>query len=150
MDREEIRALAEILNEAGLTRLEIKEGELEIKLYKEQPEVTIASSAFLPNAQEPIQKEQEKPEKKEDAGLDFNQAKEITSPMVGVFYAAASPEDAPFVQVGSQVKAGDVLCIVEAMKLFNEIKAKEDGEIIDICAADGDVVEFGQVLFKIV
>ena len=72
----------------------------------------------------------------------------VTSPMVGVFYASPSPTDPPFVTVGSKVKKGDVLCIIEAMKLMNEITAEEDGEIIDICAGNGSVVEYGQILFK--
>ena len=83
-----------------------------------------------------------------DAGADFNAAKMVTSPMVGVFYASPSPTDPPFVTVGSKVKKGDVLCIIEAMKLMNEITAEEDGEIIDICATNGSVVEYGQILFK--
>ena len=66
-----------------------------------------------------------------------------------MFYAAPSPGAEPFVRVGSRVKKGDVLCIVEAMKLMNEIQAERDGEIVDICAHDGDVVEFGQTLFKL-
>ena len=73
----------------------------------------------------------------------------VLSPMVGVFYASPSPSDPPFVTVGSKVKKGDVLCIIEAMKLMNEITAEEDGEIIDICTANGSVVEYGQILFKL-
>ena len=69
--------------------------------------------------------------------------------MVGVFYEAASPDAAPFVEVGSKVKKGDILCIIEAMKLMNEITAKKDGEIVDICVQNGEVVEFGQTIFKI-
>jgi acetyl-CoA carboxylase biotin carboxyl carrier protein len=71
----------------------------------------------------------------------------IPCPLVGVFYAAPSPEDAPFVTVGSTVKKGDVLCIVEAMKLMNEITAEKDGVITEICAENGAVVEYGQPLF---
>ncbi len=69
--------------------------------------------------------------------------------MVGVFYSSPSPEAEPFVKVGSKVKKGDVLCIIEAMKLLNEINADTDGEIVDICVNNGDVVEYGQPLFKI-
>ena len=73
----------------------------------------------------------------------------VLSPMVGVFYSAPSPQSKPFVEVGSRVKKGDVLCIVEAMKLMNEITAELDGEIVEVCAASGDVVEYGQTLFRI-
>ncbi|NLG93138.1 MAG: acetyl-CoA carboxylase, biotin carboxyl carrier protein, partial [Clostridiales bacterium] len=71
------------------------------------------------------------------------------SPMVGVFYSAPSPDSEPYVQVGSKVKKGDTLCIIEAMKLLNEITADRDGEITEICAAAGQVVEYGQTLFRI-
>ena len=69
--------------------------------------------------------------------------------MVGIFYAAPSPEAEPFVKVGSKVKKGDTLCIIEAMKLMNDVVAEEDGEIVEICAENGSLVEFGQTLFKI-
>ena len=70
--------------------------------------------------------------------------------MVGVFYEAPSPEAQPYVQVGSQVKKGDVLCIIEAMKLMNEITAEQDGQIAEVCVQSGSVVEYGQPLFRIV
>ena len=85
----------------------------------------------------------------EETNVDFNRTREIKSPMVGVFYAAPSPDAKPFVEVGSKVKKGDVVCIVEAMKLMNEISAEFDGEVVDICVHNGDVVEYGQTLFKL-
>ena len=85
----------------------------------------------------------------ETAPVDFNRAREIKSPIVGVFYAAASPDAKPFVEIGSRVKKGDVVCIVEAMKLMNEITAEFDGEVVDVCVHNGDVVEYGQPLFKL-
>jgi acetyl-CoA carboxylase biotin carboxyl carrier protein len=66
-----------------------------------------------------------------------------------VFYAAPMPGAQPYVSIGSKVKAGDVLCIIEAMKLMNEITAEKDGEVVDICAQDGQIVEYGQTMFKI-
>ncbi|MCL1998451.1 MAG: acetyl-CoA carboxylase, biotin carboxyl carrier protein [Turicibacter sp.] len=74
---------------------------------------------------------------------------EVIAPMVGVFYTAPSANDAPFVKIGDNFQKGDTLCILEAMKLMNEIQADRDGKIIDICVANGDVVEFGQILFKV-
>lgn len=73
----------------------------------------------------------------------------VKSPMVGVFYRASSPEAEPFVSVGQQVKKGQVLCIIEAMKLMNEISAERDGQITQVCVKDGDIVEYGQPLFYI-
>ena len=75
--------------------------------------------------------------------------KEVKSPMVGTFYSAPSPKDEPYVKVGDKVKKGDVLCIIEAMKLMNEIESDVDGEIVEICYNDEDLVEYGSVLFKI-
>lgn len=83
------------------------------------------------------------------SALNTLNTEEVKSPMVGVFYSAPSPEADSFVRIGNTVKKGDVLCILEAMKSMNEIQAERDGKIIDICANNGDVVEFGQVLFKL-
>lgn len=74
---------------------------------------------------------------------------EIVSPMVGTFYAAPSPESDPYVSVGSKVQNDTVVCIVEAMKLFNEIEAEATGEIVEILAEDGELVEYGQPLFRV-
>ena len=79
----------------------------------------------------------------------FATSEEVKAPIVGVFYSAPSPEADPFVRIGDTVKKGDVLCILEAMKSMNEITAEHDGKIVDICVQNGDVMEFGQVLFKI-
>ena len=74
---------------------------------------------------------------------------EVPAPMVGVFYAAPAPGDEPFVHVGSKVKAGETLCIIEAMKVLNEVTAEADGEVLEICVADADLVEFGSCLMRI-
>ena len=80
--------------------------------------------------------------------VDFNRLIEVKSPLVGVYYSAPSPDDETFVSIGSKVKKGDVLCIIETMKLMNEILAEQEGEIVDICIKNGDIAEYGQVLFK--
>jgi acetyl-CoA carboxylase biotin carboxyl carrier protein len=87
----------------------------------------------------------------DDAGkqvVSDNVLVDVKSPLVGVYYAAPSPDAETFVSIGSNVKKGDVLCIIETMKLMNEIIAEQDGEIIDICIKNGEIAEFGQVLFK--
>ena len=75
--------------------------------------------------------------------------KVVKSPMVGTFYSKSSPKAEPYVKVGSKVKKGDILCIVEAMKLMNEIESEFDGEVVEICANDGDMVDYGKPLFKL-
>ena len=148
MDVEQIRALAEILRETGLTRLEVSEGTLSICLEKQAPQEAFAPPAPAQQpaglAQKPVDMAAASAEP-----VDFNRVTEVKAPMVGVFYAAPSPEAEPFVKRGDRVKRGDVLCIIEAMKLLNEITAETDGEIADICVGNGQVVEFSQTLFKI-
>lgn len=75
--------------------------------------------------------------------------KEIKAPMVGTFYSKSSPTAKPFVSVGDKVKKGDVVCIIEAMKLMNEIESEFDGEIVEVCKKDEDMCEYGECLFKI-
>ena len=132
----DIKALAELVSKNNLSALEYSEGETHLRIENAPRTVTVAPAV------------EAAPVAAADAGADFNAAKMVTSPMVGVLYASPSPTDPPFVTVGSKVKKGDVLCIIEAMKLMNEITAEEDGEIIDICATNGSVVEYGQILFK--
>ena len=150
----DIKVLAELVSKNNLSALEYSEGETRLRIENAAavPAAPVAPAApAVPAAQvapaaPAAQAAPNAPAA--DAGADFNAAKMVTSPMVGVFYASPSPTDPPFVTVGSKVKKGDVLCIIEAMKLMNEITAEEDGEIIDICAGNGSVVEYGQILFK--
>ncbi len=147
MNIKEIKALADILICKNLTALEVTEGETKIRLEK-QPAAAYASPVqpYTPTAAavsaETCSNVETAPAKKSCI--------EIKSPMVGVFYAAPSPGATPFVQVGSKIKKGDVLCIIEAMKLMNELTAEVEGEIAEICVSNGDVVEFGQPLFRLV
>ena len=92
-------------------------------------------------------KENEKNEEKDNnCKEEYNVVK---SPMVGTFYSKSSPNAKPYVEVGQKVKKGDILCIVEAMKLMNEIESEFDGEVVEVCACDGDMVDYGKPLFKI-
>ena len=142
MNMKQIRELVALVTENGLSTFELSEGETHILLKREAtaavpaPAVMPAAPAVEPGASEP--------------GANFAEADEITSPMPGIFYAAPSPEAEPFVKVGSRVKKGDVVCIIEAMKLMNEIAADRDGEILDVCLQNGAIVEYGQALFKII
>lgn len=149
----DIKALAELVSKNNLSALEYSEGETHLRIENAPRTVTVAPAVeaalpAAPAAPAAAPAVEAAPVAAADAGADFNAAKRVTSPMVGVFYASPSPTDPPFVTVGSKVKKGDVLCIIEAMKLMNEITAEEDGEIIDICATNGSVVEYGQILFK--
>lgn len=145
MNIRNIKEIAAVMEKSGLTLVEVTEGETTLRLERApavvpaaavQPAASAAPAASAPAAEE-------KP------AVDFNHVTEVTSPLVGVVYLAPSPDSPPFVTVGSKVKKGDVLCIVEAMKVMNEITSDVDGEVVDICAENGQLVEFSQVLFKI-
>ena len=146
MNVKQIRELALSARENGLSAIEITEGESHVRI--ERATAPAPAAAPAPVAA-PVEAAPAAAPAHEETNVDFNRAREIKSPMVGVFYAAPSPDAKPCVEVGSRVKKGDVVCIVEAMKLMNEIAAEFDGEVVDICVRNGEVVEFGQTLFKL-
>ena len=152
MNIKQIRELAQIAAENGLSAIEIAEGENRVRIERTAATpAAIPTVISMPSAAPVAAPAAPAPAPAaEESNVDFNRTREIKSPMVGVFYAAPSPDRGPFVTVGSRVREGDTLCIIEAMKLMNEITAECDGEIVDVCAANGDVVEFGQTLFKII
>ena len=156
MNIQEIRELAKIMQETGLTSVHLTEGALDIQMERGGAVASAVSpvpmpveAAVLPQPIPAPAVQQLVEEAPAAPSIDFNHITEVKSPMVGVFYAAPSPDAQPYVQVGSKVKKGDVLCIIEAMKLMNEITAEQDGEIVDICVNSGEVVEYSQTLFKI-
>lgn len=142
---DEVKALAEIMKENGLTRVEIKfDEDFEIKLERAVCASEKTASAPISAAPTAVKEAADSA-----ASMEIKGTAAVKSPMVGVFYSAPSPGEEPFVKVGDKVKKGDVLCIVEAMKLMNEIAAEQDGEIVEVCAEDGGLVEYGQTLFVI-
>ena len=152
MNLRQIRDLVRLLESSGLSVLEIEENDLRVRLEKGQTAgFAQPVPAAQPQAAPPALPAQAVPAPAPvpDGTVDFNRLKEVKSPLVGIFYAAPSPGAEPFAGVGSRVKKGDVLCVVEAMKLMNEITADADGEVIDVCVQNGQVVEFGQILFKL-
>ena len=149
MNIKQIRELAQIAAENGLSAIEIAEGENRVRIERAvSAPAAIPTVVSMPMAA-PAAPAPAPAAEAEETNVDFNRTRESKSPMVGVFYAAPSPDAKPFVEVGSKVKKGDIVCIVEAMKLMNEITAEFDGEVVDICVHNGDVVEYGQTLFKL-
>lgn len=148
MDVSKVREYAELMRELDLTALEVKwtsEGEQSMRMERNLTNsIPIMESAGTKEASAQKAVVSEAAEK----ALEQDKS-QITSPMVGVFYVAPAENADPFVQVGSRVKAGDVVCIIEAMKLMNEIVAGQDGVITEILATNGAIVEFGQPLFRI-
>ena len=149
MEYKEIKKLMDDMGNSKLSEIEIefpdgikismKKGLPSSKpTVKEESSVVIKDVAELPSVKEKV----EMPTIKA-------QEKIITSPMVGTFYSRTSPSEEPYVSIGSKVKKGSIVCIIEAMKLMNEIESEIDGEIIEILCKDGDLVEYGQPLFKL-
>ena len=148
---EYIEKLAKIITDNGLTEISMEDGEQAITIRKDLPEVVVgtAPAVAAPAAVTQADSASAVIEKTETPADNAQKGKPITSPMVGTFYMAPSPEAAPFVEIGSEVNVGDVVCIIEAMKLMNEIKSEESGKVIKICVKNGDPVEFGQVLMYV-
>ena len=132
MDEANIRKYARLMRELELTGLEITEGGTVVRLERG------AAQAAPAPAVPPAEQKAEEPK-----------GEVIRSPMVGVFYAAPAENAAPYVAVGDRVKQGDTLCIIEAMKLMNEITAEKDGVVAEVCAGNGQVVEYGTPLFRL-
>ena len=153
MDLRKIKKLMELLEESGIAEIEVKEGEESIKLSRNISTTNMQASQMI---QQPIQTSQP-PANQEisDIGTNtVNDLKEgkrntVNSPMVGTFYASASPESKPFVTIGQSVKKGDTLCILEAMKMMNQVQAESDGKIVEILVDNAEPVEFDQPLFVI-
>lgn len=156
MDIRKIKKLIELLEESDIGELEIKEGEESVRISRgvsnaNQPVMPMYGAPAAPvpvPVAAPTQSAAPAPTEKESKPAFSGHA--VKSPMVGTYYAAPSPGAEPFVKVGQQVKAGDVVCIVEAMKMMNQIEADKSGTIESILLEDGQPVEFDQPLVTIV
>ena len=144
MDLEKIEGLVKIVENSSLTEFSIKDGDTEITMSKlTHPPVIAAGVPAAPLTAAPAQPTAA--EEKAEAADEFEL---ILAPIVGTFYSAAAPDVPAYVKVGDHVKAGQTVCILEAMKLMNEITAEQDGTIVEICAQNGQAVEYGTPLFR--
>jgi acetyl-CoA carboxylase biotin carboxyl carrier protein len=146
MDIRKVKKLIEMLEASDLEELEITEGEESVKLVKR---TTQSNSSKEIKEQISSPKEEESEQQATNEKVQEIEGEEITSPMVGTFYTASSPGADAFVKVGDKVNEGDVVCIVEAMKMMNEIKSDFSGTVSKILVENSDPVEFGQPLFII-
>ncbi len=146
LETDYIEKLAKIINDNGLTEISLEEGDQAITIRKDAPEIVNMTSAQTVT---PVQASNDVQIKDETAQKPAQRGKAITSPMVGTFYASTSPDSEPFVEVGSEIKEGDVVCIIEAMKLMNEIKSEHAGKVVQVCVKNGDPIEYGQVLMYV-
>jgi acetyl-CoA carboxylase biotin carboxyl carrier protein len=146
MDLRKLKTLIDLVAESGISELEITEGEGKVRIVKAPPQVVAAPMPItVAAAPAPAPVANAAPA----APAPAPSGHQLKSPMVGTFYRSGQPGADPFVSVGSQVKEGDTLCIIEAMKLMNEIEADKSGTIREILAENGSPVEFGQPLFVI-
>lgn len=145
---DEIKEFIKVLEESTISVLEVqKDDGSKIHLEKAQPAQQVVTAAPVVNSVAAPAAPAVTSAPAEQASTDDSKA--INAPIVGVFYAASAPGKAPYVSVGKNVKKGDVVCIIEAMKCMNEIQAEEDGEVTEVLVKDGELVEYGQPLFKI-
>lgn len=151
MDIRKVKKLIEMLEESEISEIEIHEGEESVRISRYAPAAQAQTLVQLPNAgavapatmtAEPAAAPEPEPAKELEGHI-------IKAPMVGIFYEAPAPGKAPFVQQGEAVKQGDVLCIIEAMKIMNQIEADVSGVIVNIMVENGEPVEYGQPLFLI-
>ena len=138
-----IEKLAKIIKEQDLSEISLEDGEQAITIRKDVIVSSAPAVAISTPAVQPVSAPVSAPKEEKKSGTP------ITSPMVGTFYMAPSPDSAPFVSVGGSVKQGDVVCIIEAMKMMNEIKSEVAGKVVEVCVEDGQPVEFGQVLMYV-
>jgi acetyl-CoA carboxylase biotin carboxyl carrier protein len=150
MDIRKIKKLIELLEESGIAEIEIKEGEEAVRISRIPGGATMAQVHAMPHML-PAPVAQPSPGAPADVAAPKPRANEhvVTAPMVGTFYAAPSPGAKAFIEIGDEVKVGQVLCIIEAMKMMNQIESDKAGRVTSIMARNGDPVEFGQPLFVI-
>lgn len=150
MDLRKIKKLMELLEESGIAEIEVKEGEESIKLSRNTSISSMPVQQVIQQPQPQIQATAQQPVKSDtQPSSPIENRNTVNSPMVGTFYASASPESKPFVTIGQTVKKGDTLCILEAMKMMNQVQAESDGKIIEILVNNAEPVEFDQPLFVI-
>lgn len=155
-DFEYIEKLVKLVSDSELSELVLEDSEQAIVLKKNENQVISQVVPSSNMAQIPLasvgtvsNNTQTSVETKEEEVKEKPKGKPITSPMVGTFYKAPSPDASPFVTVGDMVATGQVVCIIEAMKMMNEIEAEVSGRVVEICVADGQSVEYGQVLMYV-
>jgi acetyl-CoA carboxylase biotin carboxyl carrier protein len=151
MDLRKIKKLIEMLQESDLNEIEVKEGEESVRINRKKESVIHTSAPLsvgqnLNQSSVPLPQTDSSEIEREQAAENLNH---ITSPMVGTFYRKPAPDKEPFIEVGQTVKKGDTVCIIEAMKMMNQVKSEFDGKVIAINIEDGDPVEFGQELISI-
>jgi acetyl-CoA carboxylase biotin carboxyl carrier protein len=147
-DVRKVRKFIELMNEHDLSEIDLRQGDQRIRLRRGPETVAVSTSPAMAMPTSSAGPSGAAGAAKSATAVDDGSTL-IRSPMVGTFYAAANPESPPFVKVGDQVGPDKTVCIIEAMKVFNEIPAECSGKIVAVLASNGDAVEFGQPLFRV-
>ena len=147
MDLRKLKSLIDLVSESDISELEISEGDDKVRIVKEKKQIPKITSDIKSDFDPPFANEKIKPEK--DLNKYPENQKIILSPMVGTFYRAPSPESKPFVEINQSIKKGETICVIEAMKLMNEVPTNYSGRILEIFVENGEPVEFEQPLFKL-
>jgi acetyl-CoA carboxylase biotin carboxyl carrier protein len=146
MDIRKVKKLIELLEESGISEIEISEGEESVRISRyPKPGVTTTAAPAAPAAPPPAAAAA-LPAVAPAAPV---QGQQVTAPMVGTFYSGPAPGAKPFVEIGTEVKPGDTLCVIEAMKMMNQIESEFAGRVVSVLVENGSPVEFGQPLFVI-
>jgi len=160
----QMKELIDLFEGSNLSEISVQQDDFQVTLKKDSSGELKADTRKVPAGSEPgsqgqaentameqgTEAEKAQPESETEAAEEKSKVENtITSPIVGTFYRSPSPEEPPYVEVGDQVEKGDTVCIVEAMKVMNEVKAETGGEVTEICVEEGDSVEYGQKLFKL-
>ena len=149
MDIRKIKKLIELLEESGLAEIEITEGEESVRIARVTQGAPAVNHHAPPPAAAPASPPAAPPTAPAPAAPAARDENLVTAPMVGTFYASPSPGAKAFVEVGQEVQVGQVLCIIEAMKMMNQIESERAGRVVAVLAKNGEPVEFGQPLFAI-
>ncbi|MEJ2380360.1 MAG: acetyl-CoA carboxylase biotin carboxyl carrier protein [Gammaproteobacteria bacterium] len=147
MDIRKVKKLIELLEESGIAEIEIHEGEEAVRISR-YPQGAQVVQAAVPQPL-PAAAPSPAPAAEEEAAPELPEGHAVLSPMVGTFYRSSAPGNPPFAEVGQRVNTGDTLCIIEAMKMFNQIEADTGGVIAAVLVENGQPVEYGQPLFII-
>jgi acetyl-CoA carboxylase biotin carboxyl carrier protein len=151
MDIRKVKKLIELLEESGISEIEISEGEESVRIsrYPKPGTVTTSAAPAAPAASAPAPAQAVAAASPIEAAAAPAQGQQVTAPMVGTFYSGPAPGAKPFVEIGTEVKPGDTLCVIEAMKMMNQIESEFAGRVVSILVENGSPVEFGQPLFVI-
>ena len=149
MDIRKVKKLIELLEESGISEIEISEGEESVRISRYPKPGTVVTTTAAPAAPAPQAVAPAAAAPPAEPAAPPVRGQQVTAPMVGTFYSGPAPGAKPFVEIGTEVKPGDTLCVIEAMKMMNQIESEFAGRVVSILVENGNPVEFGQPLFVI-